>query len=134
MKLKENFLVNSLVKDLMQFFFFLYGMLCMNALPEGINSLHFTEVMTLLKLILRAEGARNKMWKGIKVSLPWVVGSEDSEFSHRAEYFKQEVGGVRNRIPKWDHSLPLNCKKKRYFNGRDKWDGVPSKAVHLHWP
>lgn len=33
----------------------------MNALPEGINSLHFTEVMTLLKLILRAEGARNKM-------------------------------------------------------------------------
>lgn len=34
-------------------------------------------------------------------SIPtWLVGSEDSEFSHRAEYFKQVVGGVRNRIPK----------------------------------
>lgn len=40
------------------------------------------------------------MRKGLKVSPPRVVGSEDSEFSHRAKYFKQDVGGVRNRIPK----------------------------------
>lgn len=38
--------------------------------------------------------------KRSKIIPTWLVGSEDSEFSHRAEYFKQEVGGVRNRIPK----------------------------------
>lgn len=113
----------------MQFLFFMEYHVWRH-FPERIKSLLYIEIMTIKKLNLMGRRCKQQNVKGSK-SISTMGGGEWRQFSHRAEYFKQEVGGVRNRIPKWDHSVPLNGKKERYFSGEDKWHDLPSKIMHL---